>query len=125
MDYSLIKTLHISFATLSLVGFLLRGAWMFANSRLLYHRATRVLPHCIDAVLIASALTLATLSGQWPLQQPWLSAKVTALLCYVALGWLALRSGYYKPLRAGAWLAGLAVFTYIVSVASSRNPLPF
>lgn len=124
MNYLLLKHLHMTCAALSGALFLLRGLWMLQDSPRLGQRWVRTLPHLIDTVLLASAVTLAIWSVQYPLAQPWLTAKVGALLLYIVLGSVALKRGRSKGIRATAFLAALATFAYIVSVALSKNPLP-
>lgn len=60
----------------------------------------RILPHLIDTVLLASALTLVFWSGQYPFQQSLLTAKLLALLVYIALGTVALKRGKTPVVRA-------------------------
>ncbi|HMV16523.1 MAG TPA: SirB2 family protein [Zoogloea sp.] len=120
--YLAIKHLHITCVALSLAGFLLRGLWMCADSPLLYASLTRRLPHIVDALLLGSAIALAVMSGQAPFVQAWLTAKVAGLLVYIVLGALALRPGRPKPVRLGAFGAALVSFSYIVSVALTKNP---
>jgi uncharacterized membrane protein SirB2 len=124
MNYLLLKHLHMSCAAMSGTLFLLRGLWMLQDSPQLGRRWVRTLPHLIDTVLLASAVTLAVWSAQYPLAQPWLTAKVCALLLYIVLGSVALKRGCSKGIRAAAFLAALATFAYIVAVALSKNPLP-
>ena len=124
MNYLLLKHLHMSCAALSGALFLLRGLWMLQDSPRLGQRWVRTLPHLIDTVLLASAVTLAVWSAQYPLAQPWLTAKVCALLLYIVLGSVALKRGRSKGIRAAAFLAALATFAYIVAVALNKNPLP-
>jgi len=124
MNYLLLKHLHMTCAALSGALFLLRGLWMLQDSPRLGQRWVRTLPHLVDTVLLASAVTLAIWSAQYPLAQPWLTAKVGALLLYIVLGSVALKRGRSKGIRAAAFLAALATFAYIVSVALSKNPLP-
>jgi uncharacterized membrane protein SirB2 len=124
MNYLLLKHLHMSCAALSGALFLLRGLWMLQDSPRLGQRWVRTLPHLIDTVLLASAVTLAVWSAQYPLAQPWLTAKVGALLLYIVLGSVALKRGRSKGIRAAAFLAALATFAYIVVVALSKNPFP-
>ncbi|PHV05413.1 regulator SirB [Janthinobacterium sp. BJB412] len=125
MDYYALKYLHMSCAALSGGLFLLRGCWMLFQPARLQQRWVRVAPHIIDTALLASAVTLAVLSGQYPLAQGWLSAKVLALLLYIVLGTIALKRGKTRAVRAGAFAAALACFGYIVAVAVSKQPLPF
>jgi len=122
MDYFAIKHFHMSCAMLSGALFLLRGGWMLADSPKLQQRWVRIVPHVVDTLLLASALTLAWLSAQYPFAQGWLTAKVVALVVYVVLGTIALKRGKTKQTRTTALLAGLAVFGYIVAVAVTKNP---
>ena len=82
------------------------------------------MPHIVDTLLLASAIALAIMGQQYPLATPWLTAKVIALVFYIALGMLALRHGKTRGVRITAWIAAQAVFGYIVAVALTRNPLP-
>ncbi|HEX5636868.1 MAG TPA: SirB2 family protein [Gammaproteobacteria bacterium] len=125
MFYSVLKSIHIGCVVLSISGFILRGIWMMNASALLQHSLTRRLPHIIDTLLLASALIMAYLSSQYPMQQPWLTAKLFALLVYIGLGMVALRFGKTAKIRVLAWLLAVLVFFYIVLVAISRNPVPF
>jgi uncharacterized membrane protein SirB2 len=60
-----------------------------------------------------------------PSRGAWLLAKIIGLVAYIGLGMVALKPGRPPAQRALAWLAALAVFGYIVSVALTRNPLGF
>ena len=121
MNYLAVKHLHITFAVLSGSFFLLRGFWMLGDSALLNRRWVKVLTHGIDTLLLASALVMVFWSGQYPFVQPWLTAKVLALVLYIVLGTLALKRGKTRGVRAFALLAALATFSYIVAVALTRQ----
>lgn len=123
--YAAIKHLHILCAMLSGSGFLLQGIWMMQRSPLLDRRATRVLPHVVDTVFLASAITLATLSAQYPFVAPWVTAKVIGLVVYVVLGYIALRRGPTMRIRVFALVCALLVFSWIVSVALTKNAAGF
>ncbi|MES2047292.1 MAG: SirB2 family protein [Pseudomonadota bacterium] len=123
--YQAIKLLHMTCAAISVNFFILRFIWMRQGSSLLQRRWVRILPHVVDTILLASALTMVFWSGQIPFQQPWLGAKVVALLAYIALGSIALKRGKTAQSRALAFAAALLVFGYIVAVALSRQVLPF
>ncbi len=105
--------------------FLLRGVWMLRASPQLQQRWVRIAPHLVDTALLASAITLAAWSGQYPLAQDWLSAKVIALIGYIVLGTIALKRGRTRAVRTSAFVAALVLFGYIVAVAVTRQPLPF
>jgi uncharacterized membrane protein SirB2 len=123
--YLLVKHVHVACVVLSGAGFLLRGLWMVAGSPLLGHPLTRVLPHLVDTLLLASAIALAVMAEQYPFRDAWLTAKVLGLLAYIGLGSVALKRGRSRRQRMVAWLAALAVFAYIVSVALTKSPAGF
>lgn len=120
--YFEIKQLHMLCVALSGAGFALQGVWMMRRSPLLDHCVTRRLPHVIDTVLLASAIALAAMSGQYPFVAPWVTAKVLGLLVYIPLGAIALRRGPTLRIRVLAFIGALATFAWIVSVALTRNP---
>lgn len=125
MDYLIFKHLHMGLAALSGSFFLLRGAWMLADSPVLQRRWVRMAPHVVDSALLASAVVLAIWSSQYPLAEAWLTVKVLALLAYIVLGTIALKRGRTRSIRSAAYLAAVLVFLYIVGVAVMKNPLFF
>lgn len=120
----LLKSVHVGCALLSATGFLTRGAWMLTESPLLQARVTRVVPHIVDTLLLASAIALAMRIHQYPLMHGWLTAKLGALLLYIVLGSVALKRGRNRATRIGALLGALATLAYIFAVAVTRQPLP-
>jgi len=120
----ILKAVHVGSAILSITGFVLRGVWMLQCSPLLKARATRILPHVVDTVLLVSAIALMLRIAQYPFVHAWLSAKVLALLAYIVLGSIALRYGKTWRVRVLSYGLALAVFLYIVLVAVTRNPVP-
>jgi uncharacterized membrane protein SirB2 len=119
--YETIKLIHVTSAVLSLTGFFVRGLWMLADSPRLRDRWVRIAPHVVDTILLASAIYLAVTIRQYPGVNPWVTAKVVALLAYVVLGTIGLKRGRTKRIRVVAWAAALATFAYIVGVALTRN----
>lgn len=118
----LIKLIHISCALISGLGFVLRGLWMLQDNPRLQARWVKIVPHCVDTLLLVSAITMAVHWQLSPLQQPWLAAKIGALLLYIGLGVIALKRGKTKTIRASAWIMGLLCFGYIVSCAMTKSP---
>ena len=123
--YLMLRCLHLTAVILSLALFALRGLWMLADSPRLQRRWVRIAPHLIDTVLLVSAIGLTLILRQYPFVDGWLTAKVLALILYILLGGIALRRGPTRTIRASAWIAALATFGYIVSVARTRQPLGF
>ena len=118
-----VKTVHVTFVALSFAGFFIRGIWMLKDSPLLQQKWVRISSQVVDTVLLVSAIILAVQLRMSPMEQPWLMAKIIALLIYIAVGLVALRLGRSKRTRLVAWLLGLVIFLYIVSVALSKSVL--
>ena len=120
MVYAVVKQLHVAAVALSWTLFFLRGVWMIADSPRLKARWVRVVPHVNDTILLVAGLYLATFVGL----QPWIVAKLVALVAYILIGMVAITRGRTKPVRIAAWVAAQCVFLYIVAVALRKNPLP-
>ena len=125
MAYLFLKSLHLATIALTLALFVLRGAWMMADSPRLQARWVRIVPHVNDTLLLSSGIALAVLVQQYPLVHGWLTAKFFALIAYIVLGTIALKRGKTKAQRIAAWIAALLVFGYMVAVAVAHDPFPF
>jgi len=122
-QFELLKMLHIGCAFLSIAGFSLRGYWMITGNRLLRSRGSRIAPHVLDTVLLASAVGMLVIWHVNPLSLGWLSAKLLALLLYIVLGMVAFRFGKTRSVRITAFVLALLMVAYIVSVAYTKSPL--
>ncbi len=122
--YLELRALHMSCAALSLSLFALRGSWMMLRPERLQQRWVKIVPHLIDTLLLASAIALTGVIHQYPFVQGWLTAKVLALIAYIALGSIALKRGRTRGVRVAAFVAALLVFGYIVLTAVAHDPLP-
>lgn len=118
------KLIHVSCVALSYSLFVLRGVWMLRDSTMLRRGWVRIAPHVVDTLLLASAILLCLQLRLYPGADPWLTAKVLALVVYIALGTVALRRGRSKRTRLGAWLAAQGAYFYMVAVALTHSPLP-
>ena len=124
MDYLELKLTHVSCAAISYTLFVMRGIWMLRGSAIVAQAWVRTVPHVVDTALLASAIALAIMTRQYPIAASWLTAKVLALVLYIALGMIALKHGKTRDVRITAWIAAQAVFGYIAAVALTRDPLP-
>ena len=120
MSYAFLKQAHVALALASFLGFLLRVTWMARDSAWMQHRLTRVLPHLVDTLLLATAVgMLWYLSPHIP---PWLYVKIPGILAYIVLGSLALKRAPTKRLRLLSFGAASLVFVWIASVALTKSP---
>lgn len=126
MDYQDVRHAHIGLAVTSIGLFAARASLALRG---LDWRSRwpwlRWLPHAVDTALLVAGVTLALWSGQYPGQQAWLTAKLAALLAYIAMGRLALRPDLPVARRAGCVVAALACVGYIVMAAVTRRGWPW
>ena len=120
--YPQIKLVHIWCVALSGSLFALRGTMMLAGSNGVYHPALKYLSYLIDTTLLGAAVLLTLILHQYPFVQSWLTAKVLLLVVYIVLGVFALRRGRSRVSRAGFFIAALAVYLFIVSIAVAHDP---
>ncbi|MFT5691294.1 MAG: putative membrane protein SirB2 [Oceanicoccus sp.] len=123
--YLSIKILHISCAVISISGFIFRSILIFRASSYTQKRWIKVSPHVIDTVLLGSAVYLAINSQQYPIANTWLTAKIIGLLLYISFGMVVMRFSTNLRYQLFGFAMALLSFTYIVSVALTRDPLPW
>ncbi|MFW7342421.1 SirB2 family protein [Pollutimonas sp. H1-120] len=120
MNYFFIKHLHMTAAGLSIIFFIIRAYWSVSGSGLLQRRFVKIAPHIIDTVLLVCGVILAAMIGP---EQPWILAKIVALILYIGVGAIAIKRGKTPASRGVAALIAIAIFFYIVGVAIRHNPM--
>jgi uncharacterized membrane protein SirB2 len=113
---------HITCVVLSGSLFFSRGCLMLAGMPIANNRWVKRTSYLIDIVFLAAGIALTTIIHQYPFVQAWLTVKVVLLAVYIVLGIFALRRGRTRAIRAGFFVAALAVFGFIISVAVTFNP---
>jgi uncharacterized membrane protein SirB2 len=111
----------MSFAMISVLGFLARGILKINESPLVDKKLVRVLPHVIDTVLLASAIALVIMSGQYPWVAPWVSAKILGLVVYIGLGVVVMRTAKTRQTRIAAFALALITAGYVFMVAGTKT----
>lgn len=123
--YPQIRLVHIAAVIISGVLFACRGVGVLSGARWPMWAPLRHLTYTVDTVLLTAALMLATVLRQYPFVQAWLTVKVLLLVVYVVLGSFALKRGRTSAMRLYCFLAALAVYLFIVSVARAHHPAGF
>ena len=123
--YPHIKWVHVAAVLASGALFMLRGLALHIGARWPMAAPLRYLSYTIDTVLLTTALMLTTILHQYPFVNGWLTVKVVLLVLYVLLGSYALKRGRTRAVRIACWLAALAVYGLIISVARAHHPLGF
>lgn len=125
MIYYWIKQLHVATVVFSVAFFALRYYWMLRQSPLSRAAWPRHLSVSNDTLLLLAGISLAILSGQYPPQSSWLSAKLIALVIYIVLGSIALKRGKTRRVRTLSGILALICAGYIVAAAIMRSPTPW
>lgn len=125
--YPQIRLVHIASVIASGSLFALRGAAQLvctkgAGARWSMAAPLRYLSYTIDTVLLTAALMLVTTLRQYPFVHAWLTTKVLLLVVYVVLGSFALKRGATPMVRLRCYVAALAVYLFIASVARAHDP---
>ena len=121
--YPQIKWVHVATVMLSGLLFLLRGLLVQARRPGWAMAApVRYLSYAIDTTLLTAALMLLTILPGAMFANGWLAAKIVLLLAYMALGSWALKRGRTARVRLACYLAALATFAFMVSIARTHHP---
>ena len=117
-----ILAVHVGAVAVSGSLFALRGVARMAGWPVANHPVLRHFSYLNDTLLLTAAILLTLIVHQYPLRDAWLTVKVVLLAVYIVLGVIALRRGRTPRIRAAAFVAALATFGFIVSVALTQNP---
>jgi len=122
--YNLLKLGHIACVVISGSLFIYRYARLRMHPDQPLAKALKVLPHINDTVLLACAIGMLSLIGLNPFTTPWLLAKIVALLVYILLGSICMRSLPGSRRQAVSFVAAISVFAYILLVGMSKQAIP-
>jgi len=118
-----LKSMHITLAYITVLGFVVRGVWSLTDSALRTQKWVKITPHVIDTLLLALGVAMAISLRISPLEG-WLAAKLIGLLAYIGFGVLTMRAATHRMKMVG-FVGALASVGYIFAVAFARNPWPF
>jgi len=128
-SYIWVKNFHIVVITVSIVLFILRFFWKWANSLIAQKRWVKIVPHIIDTFMLISGIWLVIITHFYPFssQGSWLTEKLFGVIIYIALGFMALGSGKNgsrsQKTRWVAFILALGCLYLIVKLAMTKVPL--
>lgn len=120
--YPQIKAVHVYCVLLSVALFSLRALALMAGQRWPRAQPVRWLSWGIDTTLLTAALMLATILPGALFANHWLTVKLVFLVAYVVLGHRCLAAGTAKRMRPLWFIAALACYAFMYSVARSHHP---
>ncbi len=123
--YETLKLAHISCVVISGSLFIYRYARLSLHPDQALPKALKVLPHINDTVLLSCAIGMLVLIGLNPFTTPWLLAKIVALVLYIVLGAICMRSLPGSRRQSISFVAAISVFAYILLVGLNKQVMPF
>lgn len=84
----------------------------------------KVVPHIIDTVLLASGVALVFITGFIPFTPAalWMTEKLTCVLAYIALGYVALHYSRGMAFRLFAFFGALGWVYAAADLAITKTP---
>jgi uncharacterized membrane protein SirB2 len=122
--YYTLKLAHVACVVISGTLFIYRYARLRIYPDQPLPKALKVLPHINDTVLLFSAIGMLSLIGLNPFTTPWLLAKIVALVLYIVLGIICMRSLPGSRRQFVSFVAAISAFAYIVLVGLSKQAIP-
>ena len=123
--YPAIKSAHIALVAASGTLFAVRGVMVLAGQHRAMAKPWRMLSYAIDTLLLTAGIALWVMLSLNPVSNPWLGTKLLLLLLYIVLGSLALKRARTPAARLGSYIAAVAVYLFMASVALAHHPLGF
>lgn len=123
--YPQVKLAHVCFALCSGALFALRGAGVLASMRWPHWIVVRWASYLVDTCLLTAALMLLTILPGALFANGWLAAKLVLLVVYIVLGVFAIRRARTRTSKAVCYVAALATFGMVYTIARAHHPLGF
>lgn len=111
------------FVALSIISFTGRIIISEIHPSMLTQKWLKIAPHVIDTLLLLSGILLVFIGSWLSADYGWIIAKIVALLGYIGLGVVAMRS--HGKQRWLAFAGALLCFVYIAMVAVNKQAFFF
>ncbi|MBO2663522.1 SirB2 family protein [Shewanella algae] len=119
--YPAVKHLHMTLIAVSVLLFIVRFVLKLRQSAIMDKKLLKVGPHVIDTFLLLSGLTLCFMIKQYPFVDPWMTEKIGAVVAYILLGVMALKSNRNLIFRIFAFLGALGWVVYSAKLAHFKQ----
>ncbi|GAA0469194.1 MULTISPECIES: SirB2 family protein [Tatumella] len=124
--FTVIKSIHIFTAIVSVLLFTGRFYWKTAGSAMMQRRWVKITPHINDTLLLLTGIMLVLITRYYPFTADgsWLTEKLMAVILYIGFGFVAFGRRNFSPfIRGIAFCAALLMLVIIVFLAINRIPL--
>ncbi|PKF51845.1 SirB2 family protein [Enterovibrio nigricans] len=122
--YAALKHTHLLFIALSVSLFILRFIWRSMGSTMMQKKWVKIVPHIIDTGLLATGVALIAVTGFMPFTPAgvWMTEKLTCVLAYIALGFVALHYSQGTMFRVFAFFGALGWVYAAAKLAMTKTP---
>lgn len=122
--YFALKYSHLVIIALSVLLFIVRFCLRMNKSKYFDNRWLKVLPHIVDTLLIATGVALIFITGFIPFtpESVWMTEKLTCVLAYLALSYVALYYSQGTLFRLFAFFGALGWVYAAATLAMSKTP---
>ncbi|USH01777.1 SirB2 family protein [Grimontia kaedaensis] len=122
--YVALKHTHLMFIALSVILFIIRFAWRMMDSKMLEKKWVKVVPHVIDTILLGTGVALIFVTGFYPFtpQGMWMTEKLTCVLAYIALAFVAMKYSQGTMFRLFAFFGALGWVFAAANLAITKTP---
>ncbi|OAN13017.1 hypothetical protein A3K86_15225 [Photobacterium jeanii] len=122
--YFIIKNIHLTSVTLSILLYVYRFAMYYSTTEVKTSpKWLKVIPHINDTLLLSTGLALIGITGFIPFTDaaPWLTIKLGAVFGYIFCGFYALSKKQTVWVRWGFFTASLAWLVTVICLAVFKN----
>ena len=122
--YDILKLGHVTSVVISGSLFIYRFALLSTRPDRPLARVLKVVPHINDTILLACAVGMLIVAHINPFTTPWLFGKILALIAYILIGAVCMRSQPGSKQQTVSFVAAISVFAYILLVGVRKQVIP-
>lgn len=120
--YLQIRTVHIWAISISGALFFLRALFSIFGAKWPHALFIRITSYFIDTTLLTAATMLWTVLPKLAFANNWLHVKLILIVCYILVGFAAMRQKLAKPLRIGLFIFAILLYSAVVVIARAHDP---
>ncbi len=120
--YTAVKYIHLFAIVCSVSLFIVSYFLMMANSDVRNKAFLKRVPRLLDSIMLLSGISLILITGVVPFtgSAPWLTEKLTCVMVYIVLAFVALNHGNNKVVKTFAFLGALGWLMVAYNITMSK-----
>jgi uncharacterized membrane protein SirB2 len=122
-SYAAVKHMHFTLIALSVGLYLVSFSGHLLESGLVQKKFMKITPHVVNTLLIVSGVFLCWMVQQYPGTDAWITEKLMAVVAYIVLAVLSIKSKRGKGVRFLICLGALAWVVLAAKMALLKQAL--